>query len=55
MGMISGGCYWDNEKIAEFYEARERHYELEEAREAYEEQREESRDVLYALLLTDRT
>lgn len=36
MGRMSGGCYWDNEKIMEFYEARERHYELEEAREACE-------------------
>ncbi len=33
-------CYWDNERIADFYEALERHYELEEAREAYEEEQE---------------
>ncbi len=46
MGRMSGGCYWDNEKIMEFYEARERHYELEEAREACEEEREECGDAL---------
>lgn len=45
MGMMSGGCYWDNEKIMEFYEARERHYESEEAREACEEQGEEYGDA----------